>query len=279
MSSLLKTTALLTILGGCVASAGVGYQATVVTPPPAVVVEPAPPPPPPPEPVVEVEYVEPAAYVYIGPNVQVIEDYDYPVFYSDSLYWRFEGGVWYSSSWHDRGWVSASTVPVYVRQINRPEQFVHYRANPQARAGQPGFRAVVTAPIHHPGPPPRYVEQPGHPVHAVQAAQPVGAQPQPLHPEPMHPEHPEHPMGPPGHAEGVPPGHMEPPPGQGHQPPPPVEHEPPGHAQGVHENPMPPPGAAAHAPPPAAAHAPPPPPPAAHAPPPAPAKHPADKRR
>src|SRR5207244_1286987 len=55
-------------------------------------------------PVAEVEYVEPNNYVYVSPNVQVIEDYDYPVFFSDGMYWRNDGGVWYSSSYHDRGW-------------------------------------------------------------------------------------------------------------------------------------------------------------------------------
>jgi hypothetical protein len=279
MGSLLKTSALVSILGGCVASAGVGVQAT--TPPPAVYVEPAPPPPPPPqpEPVVEVAYVEPTAFVYVSPQVQVIEDYDYPVFFSDGMYWRVEGGVWYSSSYHDRGWYVNQNPPVYVRTIDRPTQYVHYRANPQARPGQIGFRAAVTTPIHHSAPPPRFVEQPGHP-HPVQTAQPVGGRPEPgMHPEhpehperPEHPEHPEHPMGPPGHVEGgVPPGHMEPPPGQAHEPPGHM-HEPPGHAEGMHENHAPPPPPAGHAappPPPPAAHAPPPaPPPAAHAPPP-----------
>src|SRR2546427_4563815 len=117
MTSLLKASAVTGLLADCMASGGVGYQATVVAPAPAVVVEA---PPPPPEPVVEVEYVEPAAYVYINPNVQVIEDYDYPVFFSGGFYWRQEGGVWYSSSYHDRGWVTTMDVPVYVRTIDRP---------------------------------------------------------------------------------------------------------------------------------------------------------------
>ena len=187
------------LLAGCTGS--VTYRAAVVAPPPPAVVVETPPPAPPPEPepaVVEVAYVEPAAYVYINPQVQVIEDYDYPVFFSDGMYWRFEGGVWYSSSYHDRGWITATTVPVYVRSIDRPTQYVHYRANASARPGQPGYRQVPTAPIRHTAPPPRFVEQPGHPVH-------------PEHP--MHPEHPEHPVTP-GHpveaAQPMPPQHEHP---------------------------------------------------------------------
>ena len=179
--SILKASVLAATLGGCVASAGVGYHATVVAPPvPVATVEVNTPPPPtatvevntapPPEayveeqPVAEVEYQEPAAYVYVNPNVQVIEDYDYPVFYSNNLYWRNEGGIWYSSSYHDRGWVTGVEAPVYIRSIDRPTQYVHYRANVHATVGQPGYRYHPTAPIRHAAPPPRYVEHPGRPV-------------------------------------------------------------------------------------------------------------------
>ena len=35
--------------------------------------------------------------VYAAPGVQVIADYDEPVFFSDGLYWRYSGGYWYRS--------------------------------------------------------------------------------------------------------------------------------------------------------------------------------------
>lgn len=170
-----------------------------------VTAETAPPPPAPepvyepePQPAVEVAYVEPASYVYVTPEVQVIEDYDYPVFFSSGLYWRWDNGVWYSSSYHDRGWVTSTNVPVYVRNIQRPETYVHFRANVNARPGQVGYRAQARPVIHHQGPPPRFVEQPGRPVHAAPMP---GPRPEPMHeahpgpmpgphPEPMHEAHP-----------------------------------------------------------------------------------------
>jgi hypothetical protein len=273
VSSLLKVSTLAALLGGCLASGRVGYQATVVAPAPAVVVEAPPPPPPQPEPVVEVAYVEPAAFVYVTPEVQVIEDYDYPVFFSGGIYWRQEGGVWYSSSYHDRGWVTNYNPPVHIRSIQRPEAYVHYRADVHARVGQPGYRAPVTQPIHHSEPPPRFIDHPGH--GPVQHPQPMpGPQPQPMHeahpgpgpaPQPMQPVRP---LGPPAPVEPHPqPMHQAPP-----QPVAPM-HE-------AHGAATPPPGPSMHAtpppmqphaaPPPPAAHATPPPPPHAAPPPPRP---------
>ncbi|MBA2542592.1 MAG: hypothetical protein H0V17_23315 [Deltaproteobacteria bacterium] len=42
--------------------------------------------------------------VYVSPGVQVIADYDEPVFYADGYYWRETGGTWYRSSNHTHGW-------------------------------------------------------------------------------------------------------------------------------------------------------------------------------
>src|SRR5665811_2609224 len=58
---------------------------------------------------------------YVGPGVQVVSDYDYPVFYSDGFYWRYDGGNWYRSGYWNRGWGVSYNVPVGVRGINRPE--------------------------------------------------------------------------------------------------------------------------------------------------------------
>jgi hypothetical protein len=266
VNTILKTFLLAGTLAGCLASGRVGYQATVVAPAPAVVVEAPPPPPPQPapavyveaQPAVEVAYVEPTAFVYVSPEVQVIEDYDYPVFFYGGMYWRNEGGLWYSSSYHDRGWLTVSTPPVYVTRINNPTQYVHYRANVNARPGQIGYRAAVTAPIHHSAPPPRFVEHPGHP---VAPPHPVMEGNAGVHAGPPGP-----PVGhePPGHM-GEPPGHMGPP---GHPAEPPHEH--PMEHGGP---PMVAPGHAAAPPPPPPPHpvpatphaAPPPPPPPPHA--------------
>ncbi len=73
--------------------------------------------------------------VEVEPGVQVIVDYDEPIFYSDNYYWRNDGGTWYRSSYYNRGWISASP-PTYVARINSPGRYRHYRP-----AGyQPGVR-------------------------------------------------------------------------------------------------------------------------------------------
>ncbi len=241
MTSLLKASTLAAILGGCFASGSVGYHAAVVAPAPAVVVEtqPAPPPPPPPqpEPVVEVAYVEPASYVYVTPEVQVIEDYDYPVFFYGGVYWRQDGGVWYSSSYHDRGWVTASA-PMQIRSIQRPEVYAHYHADVHARVGQPGYRAPVRPVVQHQGPPPKFIDHPGHgPVVHPMPPTPVGPRPEPVHtaqpaPMPMQPAHP-----------APAPMPMQP----AHPAPAPMPMQP------AHQGPAPMPMQPAHTPPPAAA--------------------------
>src|SRR5438067_4557295 len=74
----------LCIIGGCYTEADVGYG-----------------------------YAGPApGMVAVGPGVQVIADYDYPVFFSDGAYWRYDGGVWYRSGYYTGGWAVAYDVPV-----------------------------------------------------------------------------------------------------------------------------------------------------------------------
>jgi hypothetical protein len=84
----------------------------------------------------------------VAPGVQVISDYDYPVFYSDGFYWRWDGGVWYRSGFYNRGWAVAYNVPVGVRGISRPEAYVHYRGGAYGGyrggyRGGPGYRGEV----------------------------------------------------------------------------------------------------------------------------------------
>ncbi|HEY1812922.1 MAG TPA: hypothetical protein VGG74_11285 [Kofleriaceae bacterium] len=77
---------------------------------------------------------------YVGPGVQVIDDYDYPVFYSDGFYWRQDGGVWYRSGFYNRGWGVAYDVPVGIRGIARPEAYAHYHGGYGYRGGGYGYR-------------------------------------------------------------------------------------------------------------------------------------------
>jgi hypothetical protein len=64
--------------------------------------------------------------VYAAPGVQVIADHDEPIFFADSLYWRFDGVRWYRSGSYTGGWIYA-TPPAVVLRIDQPRNYVHYR--------------------------------------------------------------------------------------------------------------------------------------------------------
>ena len=64
--------------------------------------------------------------VTVSPGVQVIADYDVPIFYADGIYWRYDAGVWYRSPRYTGGWVHA-TPPVAVLRVDRPGAYAHYR--------------------------------------------------------------------------------------------------------------------------------------------------------
>ena len=70
-------------------------------------------------------YVSPGL-VEVSPGVEVISNYDYPVFYSDGLYWRYDGGIWYQSGFYNRGWGVAYNVPYGVRGIRNPSAYSHW---------------------------------------------------------------------------------------------------------------------------------------------------------
>jgi hypothetical protein len=72
--------------------------------------------------------------VYISPGVQVIEDYEEPIFYSSNVYWRFNGGVWYQSRSYTGGWVRVTRPPATIVRIERPSMYVHYRASAHGAA-------------------------------------------------------------------------------------------------------------------------------------------------
>jgi len=65
---------------------------------------------------------------YVAPGVQVIADYDYPVFFSDGFYWRYDAGYWYRSPYYDRGWIGVRDVPYGIRGVRDPWIYSHYRA-------------------------------------------------------------------------------------------------------------------------------------------------------
>jgi hypothetical protein len=72
--------------------------------------------------------------VYVSAGVQVIEDYDEPIFYSSNMYWRYDGGVWYQSRYHTSGWVRVTSPPAPILRIERPAMYVHYHGSAHANA-------------------------------------------------------------------------------------------------------------------------------------------------
>ena len=95
-----------------------------------------------------VGYAEPSGsvdLVYAAPGVQVIADYDEPIFYSDGFYWRNYDGGWYRSAYYTGGWAVASP-PMAVMRIDRPHRFVHYRPSGYVARPAPAPRYVASPP-------------------------------------------------------------------------------------------------------------------------------------
>ena len=191
----------LALIGGCT----VGYQARVVAPPPPVVavnadvgvapapapvavvdVEPAPAP---------VEYVQPDL-IAVSPGVEVVYDYDQPVFFVNGFYWHQEGGIWYSSHYHTGGWVRTSSPPREVVSIRNPGGYSHYHP-----AGFQPHRAPEPVRVGGARPAPGRVE-PGR----VEPGREPGREPRPVEaghgPVEAHPMEPREPAGRPVEAGG-----------------------------------------------------------------------------
>jgi hypothetical protein len=112
--------------------------------------------------------------VYVAPGVQVIADYNEPIFYSDNFYWRFDGVTWYRSGSYTGGWVYATPARPLL-QIDQPRAYVHYRPRgwvarrdrgregaivrdhreDRPRAAPPPSRAAPPASQHRHAPPPQ----------------------------------------------------------------------------------------------------------------------------
>jgi hypothetical protein len=129
-------------------------------------------------------YYEPDL-VYVSPGVQVIANYDEPIFYADGYYWRNAGGVWYRSSYYRGGWAYARP-PGVILSINSPHRYRHYR--PQGWAPRNRGPAPLAAPVTRGGgPPPRMMGSPsrGPGPGFGSAPGPMRAGPPPMSPGPM----------------------------------------------------------------------------------------------
>jgi hypothetical protein len=65
--------------------------------------------------------------VEVSPGVEVLADYDEPIFFADDYYWVNRGGIWYSSTWYGGGWGRAGNVPGHITAISNPGAYRHYR--------------------------------------------------------------------------------------------------------------------------------------------------------
>ena len=97
-----------------------------------------------------------AELVEISPGVEVVADYGTPIFFADDLYWWFDGGIWYSSSWYGGGWTRAGFVSPRVAGIVHPERYAHYRPEgwaPRGRGAGPAEARTVqgVAPVRASG--------------------------------------------------------------------------------------------------------------------------------
>ena len=109
----------------------------------------------------------PPDLVYAAPGVQVIADYNEPIFYSDGFYWRYYGNTWYRSTYYTGGWVYAQP-PVAVLRIDRPYAYRHYR--PQGWVGHSHYNQ----PRYYGGPAPTAGYR-GTPPPAYRGAPPAAA--------------------------------------------------------------------------------------------------------
>lgn len=92
--------------------------------------------------------------VYVAPGVQVIADWNEPIFYTDGLYWRWDGYRWYRSSYYTGGW-AYGTPPYAVVRLGRPYAYAHYR--PAGWVPRDQRREAPIVRDHRRGPPPSTV--------------------------------------------------------------------------------------------------------------------------
>jgi hypothetical protein len=104
-------------------------------------------------------YVSSPDLVEVSPGVQVVADYDEPVFYTDGFYWRYSNDGWYRSNNYSNGWYYYERPPVAVLQINRPYAYAHYR--PQGYVARSRGRYRPAEPISRDRREPAYRADPG----------------------------------------------------------------------------------------------------------------------
>ena len=123
-------------LGGCFTEGRVGYGATYSSGYPATAGV----------------YASTPDLVTISPGVQVVADYDEPVFYTDGFYWRFYDGYWYRSNNYATGWYFVERPPVTVLRTDRPYAYARYRPSGYVARSRPRYRPAEVITRDHRAP-------------------------------------------------------------------------------------------------------------------------------
>jgi hypothetical protein len=98
-----------------------------------------------------VYYSEPPTLLYIGPEIWVVRDAEYPIYYSDGYYWAYYGDTWYRSDTYDGGWLSVSLYTVPTRIIHRDHTaYIHYRGRGEPTRVAPRSAAMRPASLDQP---------------------------------------------------------------------------------------------------------------------------------
>ena len=85
-----------------------------------------------------VVFSEEPTLVVVEPDVWVVRDYDYAVYYVDDYYWVYRDDVWHRSRSYDGGWATVEVSIVPTRIVSRDQHaYVHYRGAPNAPTRKP----------------------------------------------------------------------------------------------------------------------------------------------
>jgi len=78
-------------------------------------------------------YVPPApGLAYVGPGVEVVADWDAPVFFADNFFWYWDGGMWFRSAALGGERIRVREVPVAVARLHNPGAYAHFRGEAHA---------------------------------------------------------------------------------------------------------------------------------------------------
>lgn len=97
-------------------------------------------------PVPTITFTAPPPMVVVQPGVQVVENYDEEVFFSDNYYWARRDGRWFRTRSHQGGWVVVE--PRYVPRaivVLPPGRYRHYR-HEQEQEREHGRGPVIVVP-------------------------------------------------------------------------------------------------------------------------------------